>query len=304
MPRTKSSRSCWGRVRDGAEGFRKQGKAVMLTTAVLVWQVAIFFSIGLAGRWRWWVVAGWIAWTFLQVGALPLSVLQFGTIALSALVFARPKPSALTATPNLEPPQRQPTVRVDPPPLPSSPVPPVLKAINDWARDFEVRTKAWAEESIERTRLTMSAREHIKTEGFASPLEEAVMREALAEDQRLTREIEAELGKDPILTQLYRGALAAQPAMDGPRVRMRQLSEKMALKSAGKFREHLETLASEGEVYRNAYYDARKRAAVALSSKPSARNGEEHLMRYGRHIDEWVADVEASKRQRGDLRTT
>ncbi len=298
MRRTKSSRSCWGRVRERAEGFGKQGKAVVLTTAVLVWQAAIFFSIGLAGRWRWWVVAGWIAWTILQVVVLPLSVVQFGSIALAMMVFGRPRPSVLTATPNLELPQRRPTVSVDPPPMPSTPVSPVLNAINEWACDLEVRTKAWAEETIEHNRHTMSAREHIKTESFESPLEEAVMRDALAEDQRLTREIEAELAKDPILGELFRCALAARPASDGPRILMRQLSEKMALKSARAFREELETLVSGGEAYRNAYYDAMKRTAVVLPSNPSERNGEEYRMRYGRRIEEWVADVGASKRQR------
>ena len=44
MRRTRSSRNCWGRAREGAEGSWKQEKAVELTAAVLVWQAAIAFS--------------------------------------------------------------------------------------------------------------------------------------------------------------------------------------------------------------------------------------------------------------------
>jgi DNA helicase-4 len=63
---------------------------------VLIWQAIIFLSIAFSGRYRVWLVAFWVAWTFLQVFALWLSVVQFGTILLAWSLFGRKKPATPT----------------------------------------------------------------------------------------------------------------------------------------------------------------------------------------------------------------
>lgn len=55
--------------------------------AVIGWQLVVFFSIALGGRYREGVVLFWVIWTLVQVFALWVSVLQFGTIWLAWTMF-------------------------------------------------------------------------------------------------------------------------------------------------------------------------------------------------------------------------
>ena len=51
--------------------------------AVIGWQIFIFFTILISGKYRFLVAAFWVIWTLVQVYALPLSVVQFITIFLA-----------------------------------------------------------------------------------------------------------------------------------------------------------------------------------------------------------------------------
>lgn len=273
-----------------------------MTEAVLAWQALIFASIGLAGRWRGWVIAFWVAWTILQVFALPLSLLQFGTIAVAAAMFrskTAAKPSPPVALDSTAPAAAAKTI---PETLPSAPTESPLatfagaadsmaRKANAWAVDLERTTAARAQEQ----RFRRAAQEQIKTEGFSCALEERVMKEALARDQQLTRELRSELTKDAVLAKLHLAALARCGALDT--VQKRQLAERAALDAARITRELLDTLIDKGPEYRLYYFEALKKMSEALN-EAAPSDPDEHLMEFGRHLNDWIADVEALRASR------
>lgn len=269
-----------------------------MTEAVLAWQALIFASIGLAGRWRGWVTAFWVAWTILQVFALPLSLIQFGTIAVAAALF-RSKTAAKPSPPvALEPAAPVTAAKTIPLVLPPAPTESALatfaaaadgmaRKANAWAVDLERKTAAWAQEQ----KFRLAAQQQIKTEGFSCALEERVMKEALARDQQLTRELQTELARDSVLAKLHHAALARCGSLDT--VQSRQVAERAALDAARSTRQMLDTIIDNGPEFRRHYFDALKKTADVLKDSAPADDPEAHLMEFGRHLSDWLAEVEA-----------
>lgn len=293
-----------------------------MTAAILGWQVVIFATIALAGRWRGWMIAVWVAWTLAQVAVLPLSVIQFGTIAFAALMFpvrqagrqasAADMPRRTAASASIrevrEPEQRDAPRALGAKTAASAKSPPLLKTMDVWATDLERKTKVWSDEGIERNEFKLGAMERIKTEGFSCALEEEVMRGALAADQRLKLAIEAELAKDPILAKLYWAHLAEQTARQ--RVLERQVQLEVALKAARSHREILQMLVQNGSEYRETYYEATRIAERVFAAPAPDRQSagaqatiqhsvpvDPELFLFGRHMDDWVSNVEAFQKR-------
>jgi hypothetical protein len=287
-----------------------------MTTTVLAWQALIFLSIGVAGRWRGYVIAFWIVWTVLQVVALPLSVLQFGTILVAALLFRRRTPE-----PNQDTAQKNPSTRRSavPQSLPSegnrgnsappNPAPPAQTGDTNPIVSALAELKHASAEWVRRANFESAANKQIKTDGFSCELEERVMKEALARDHALTREIQSELSKDSVLGKLYHGYLAEQVPQEGT-VAERQIHEQVALEIARRELAHFEMLIEGGPDLRRAYISIPKdkidaiKAAIADASAGQVTpttigpsDPDAHLMVLGRHINEWLDEVEASRRR-------
>jgi len=60
-----------------------------MSEAVLGWQVVIFLTILLSGRFHKSIVAFWVIWTIVQIFALWLSILQFITIFFASYLAAK-----------------------------------------------------------------------------------------------------------------------------------------------------------------------------------------------------------------------
>lgn len=57
-----------------------------MTGAILGWQLLIFLSIIISGRYKWVVAIFWVVWTIGQINMLPLSAIQFFTIGIALLL--------------------------------------------------------------------------------------------------------------------------------------------------------------------------------------------------------------------------
>ncbi|HEV7271080.1 hypothetical protein [Pseudoxanthomonas sp.] len=266
-----------------------------MTEAVLAWQALIFASIGLTGRWRGWVIAFWVVWTIIQVVALPLSLLQFGTIAAAAALFGSKHP-AKQSPPAESKPQLKPPVAATPSASSAatnkSSLAKFASTADAWARKADAWSAEIQRKSAERLQeqhFRLEAEQQIKTEGFSCALEERVMREAFARDQQLTHEVQTELAKDAVLAKLYRAALGERERLPKG-VGERQLTERYALEAARTERGTLDKIIDEGPDYRRHYFESRKLLS-ALDAESS--DGEAHLMLYGRHLNDWLAEVEA-----------
>ncbi|WP_396617305.1 hypothetical protein ACHZ97_08380 [Lysobacter soli] len=230
-----------------------------MTEAVLAWQIFIFASIGLAGRWRGWAIAFWGVWTIVQVGAIPLSILQFGTIALAAALFrssARVEQDLAVDTSR----QSCSGEVQPPPPQGESPLAAGLSQANGVLRTWEQRIEA----SRQEWQFQQAAKRYIKTEGFSCALEERVMKEALARDQQLTQELQTELAKDSVLAKLYCAALARYGTPNT--VQSRQTAERAALDAARSTRQTLDTIIDSGPDFKRHYFDALKKGAESVEA--------------------------------------
>lgn len=262
-----------------------------MTTAVLIWQAIIFVSIAVAGRKRGWVVAFWIVWTMIQISALPLSVLQFGTIAIAAGLFAHRKPldtsNAFASDANGGT-TRASTLQA----TQSNAMPPQPSKSEDTLASWAARTDAWAEQQRLKLKFEQAAEESIKTEGFTCDLEERVMKEALARDRALVSEIESELSKDLVLTKLYHAVIAEGGGLPKA-VQERQFKQRAAIKVAKAHRSSFDQVLSMGDS-RETYFEMLRRFA-SIQSPAGEDVGDAHLYLLGRHWNEWLADVEASR---------
>ncbi len=272
-----------------------------MTEAVLAWQALIFFSIVLAGRYRFWVIAFWVVWTALQVFTLPLSLLQFGTIAAAAALFRSTPSTGQSAPAGPNPTAKPTTLAATSPSQKESAKEParaktaiaeqgLLGKMEAWSAELKRKTDELAREQ----QFRLAAEQRIKTEGFSCVLEERVMKEALARDQQLTRDIESSLATDAVLARLYHAYLKEGGTLP-PTVRDRQLAEEIALKSARTERDTLDAIIDGGPGFKGHYEEA---CRLLSELDAASLEAQRHLMLHDRHLDDWLADVQALRASR------
>lgn len=276
-----------------------------MTEAIIAWQTLIFASIAFAGRWRGWVIALWVVWTLLQVFALPLSLLQFGTIAVAASMFRAktpPEPSPLGQAESISAtPGRAPVTSAASENAPAhARFAESMTALSRQADAWSVETQRRLDELRQGQQFREAAKQQIKTEGFSSALEERVMREALAHDQQLARELKQALGKDAVLSNLYHANLKGLRDQSQS-VWERQQAEKAALRVSQTERRMLDRLTDEGPEFKRYYFEAKR---LLLDLDAASNEAEVHLMLHGRHINDWIADVEALRASRNAAKHT
>lgn len=267
---------------------------------VLIWQALIFASIAISGRWRWWIVTFWCAWTLVQVSGLPLSALQFSTIAISAALFRKQSPSPREAEPPVLqfPVKRSRTSARQAEQIHGEPS--LLHKLEKLSADMERKSIELSKEVIFRA----EASQHIKESGFSCEIEKRVMQEEFAKDEAISFEIQKALASDPLLNELYckllaNSSLLAEKRGDKECVAVRQDREKLALEMARFHMGQLNDLMNKGHHYRQSYYAAQESLFLQENKRaPSEQEKAEMQLLFGRRIEDWV--VELNKRRRSD----
>lgn len=264
-----------------------------MTEAVLAWQAIILASIGLAGRWRWWVVAFWVVWTLIQVTALPLSVLQFATIGLGSWIFT-PKSPKTDHRPSTQAPIASDRPAAAAASLEHEPIKPerpsLLTTLDKWSRDMERRTR----EMAQRQAFHRAAQETIKTSDFSCEVEEQIMKEALARDQELTRNLQRQLAADSVLRSLYERALEKTTKVSFGGVAARQLAERSALEIAQSHRGYLDHMYEMDPQRLARFLDTLAKVSQQLTDAGHPSDEEPNNI-LGRPISEWLEDLRRSR---------